>query len=241
MSRLKGLFFYTLKQKKEVMQLLICMTIGRSKEMSETLLEIKGIEKSFGDNKVLKGINLELKQGEFFTLLGSSGCGKTTLLRILGGLEQPNAGQVILSGKDITNVPANQRNINTVFQNYALFPYMNVYNNIAYGLKIKKVNKNEIKERVTEMLDLIQLPGFENRMPNQLSGGQKQRIATARALINKPDIILLDEPLGALDLKLRKQMQVKLKELQQKLGITFVYVTHDQEEALNMHCLEYQP
>ena len=202
--------------------------------MSETLLEIRGIEKSFGDNKVLKGINLDLQKGEFFTLLGSSGCGKTTLLRILGGLEQPDAGQNILRGEDITDVPANKRNINTVFQNYALFPYMNVFNNIAYGLKIKKVTKNEIKDRVKEMLELIQLPGFENRMPDQLSGGQKQRIATARALINKPDILLLDEPLGALDLKLRKQMQIKLKELQKKLGITFVYVTHDQEEALNM-------
>lgn len=202
--------------------------------MSDTILSIHGISKRFGTNDVLKGIDLELKRGEFFTLLGSSGCGKTTLLRILAGLEQPDTGHLLLNGVDITDVPPDKRNINTVFQNYALFPYMNVFNNIAYGLKIRKVNKQEIKERVSEMLDVIQLPGFEQRMPNQLSGGQKQRIATARALINKPDILLLDEPLGALDLKLRKQMQSSLKELQQKLGITFVYVTHDQEEALNM-------
>ncbi len=202
--------------------------------MSNTILSIQGINKHFGTNHVLKGIDLDLKRGEFFTLLGSSGCGKTTLLRILAGLEQPDTGHLLLNGVDITEVSPDKRNINTVFQNYALFPYMNVFNNIAYGLKIRKVNKQEIKERVTEMLDVIQLPGFEQRMPNQLSGGQKQRIATARALINKPDILLLDEPLGALDLKLRKQMQSSLKELQQKLGITFVYVTHDQEEALNM-------
>ena len=202
--------------------------------MSNTILSIQGINKHFGTNHVLKGIDLDLKRGEFFTLLGSSGCGKTTLLRILAGLEQPDTGHLLLNGVDITEVPPDKRNINTVFQNYALFPYMNVFNNIAYGLKIRKVNKQEIKERVTEMLEVIQLPGFEQRMPNQLSGGQKQRIATARALINKPDILLLDEPLGALDLKLRKQMQSSLKELQQKLGITFVYVTHDQEEALNM-------
>ena len=202
--------------------------------MSDTILSIHEISKRFGNNDVLKGIDLDLKRGEFFTLLGSSGCGKTTLLRILAGLEQPDTGHLLLNGVDITDVPPDKRNINTVFQNYALFPYMNVFNNIAYGLKIRKVNKQEIKERVTEMLEVIQLPGFEQRMPNQLSGGQKQRIATARALINKPDILLLDEPLGALDLKLRKQMQSSLKELQQKLGITFVYVTHDQEEALNM-------
>ena len=202
--------------------------------MKDTILSVQGISKRFGTNDVLKGIDLDLKRGEFFTLLGSSGCGKTTLLRILAGLEQPDTGHLLLNGEDITNVPPDKRNINTVFQNYALFPYMNVFNNIAYGLKIRKVKKPEIKERVTEMLDIIQLPGFEQRMPNQLSGGQKQRIATARALINKPDILLLDEPLGALDLKLRKQMQSSLKELQQKLGITFVYVTHDQEEALNM-------
>jgi len=202
--------------------------------MSDTILSIQGINKHFGTNHVLKGIDLNLKRGEFFTLLGSSGCGKTTLLRIIAGLEQPDTGHLLLNGVDITEVPPDKRNINTVFQNYALFPYMNVFNNIAYGLKIRKVKKQEIKEQVTEMLEVIQLPGFEQRMPNQLSGGQKQRIATARALINKPDILLLDEPLGALDLKLRKQMQSSLKELQQKLGITFVYVTHDQEEALNM-------
>lgn len=202
--------------------------------MSDTILSIQGINKHFGTNHVLKGIDLDLKRGEFFTLLGSSGCGKTTLLRIIAGLEQPDTGHLLLNGVDITEVPPDKRNINTVFQNYALFPYMNVFNNIAYGLKIRKIKKQEIKERVTEMLEVIQLPGFEQRMPNQLSGGQKQRIATARALINKPDILLLDEPLGALDLKLRKQMQSSLKELQQKLGITFVYVTHDQEEALNM-------
>ena len=202
--------------------------------MSDTILSIQRINKHFGTNHVLKGIDLDLKRGEFFTLLGSSGCGKTTLLRIIAGLEQPDTGHLLLNGVDITDVPPDKRNINTVFQNYALFPYMNVFNNIAYGLKIRKVKKQEIKERVTEMLEVIQLPGFEQRMPNQLSGGQKQRIATARALINKPDILLLDEPLGALDLKLRKQMQSSLKELQQKLGITFVYVTHDQEEALNM-------
>lgn len=202
--------------------------------MSEQLLELKNIKKSFGDTDVLNGITLSIEKGEFITFLGASGCGKTTTLRIIAGLEQPESGTVLLEGKDVTNLPPNQRDVNTVFQNYALFPHMNVETNVGYGLKIRKVSKGEIKQRVSAMLELVQLQGYEKRMPSELSGGQKQRVAIARALVNSPRLLLLDEPLGALDLKLRRAMQMELKRLQKKLGITFLYITHDQEEAINM-------
>lgn len=198
------------------------------------LLELKNLTKSFGTNQVLKGINMKIEEGEFITLLGSSGCGKTTTLRIIAGLEEPDEGQVLLNGTDITALEPNHRDINTVFQNYALFPYMNVEKNISYGLRLKKVPKEEIKKRVEEMLSMVQLEGYGKRKPEELSGGQKQRVAIARAIINRPGVLLLDEPLGALDLKLRRQMQSELKNLQKKLGITFIYITHDQEEAINM-------
>ena len=198
------------------------------------VLELKNITKNFGDTEVLRGIDLTVHEGQFVTLLGSSGCGKTTTLRIIAGLEYPNDGEVLLEGKPVKNLAPEKRNVNTVFQNYALFPHMNVYNNIAYGLKLKKVSKSETKERVTKMLSLVQLEGFEKRMPSEMSGGQRQRVAIARALINNPKVLLLDEPLGALDLQLRRQMQYELKKLQKKLGITFIYITHDQEEAINM-------
>ena len=194
--------------------------------MGESILQLRQIRKSFDNTEVLKGIDLEVAQGEFITLLGASGCGKTTTLRIIAGLELPDAGQVILEGQDITNREPNKRDVNTVFQNYALFPHMNVSDNVGYGLKIRKVPKAEIAERVEQALRLVQLEG--------LSGGQKQRIAIARAVINEPKVLLLDEPLGALDLKLRRQMQLELKRLQKQLGITFIYITHDQEEAINM-------
>ena len=175
-----------------------------------------------------------ISKGEFITLLGSSGCGKTTTLRIIAGLEQPDAGSVWLDGREVTGLEPNQRDVNTVFQNYALFPHMNVAENIGYGLKLKKVPKNEIKKKVSQMLELVQLEGYEKRKPSELSGGQKQRVAIARALVNNPKVLLLDEPLGALDLQLRRAMQIELKHLQKKLGITFIYITHDQEEAINM-------
>ncbi len=202
--------------------------------MGESILQLQQIRKSFENTEVLKGIDLEAGQGEFITLLGASGCGKTTTLRIIAGLELPDAGQVILEGQDITNCEPNKRDVNTVFQNYALFPHMNVSDNIGYGLKIRKVPKAEIAERVEQALRLVQLEEYGKRMPDQLSGGQKQRIAIARAVINEPKVLLLDEPLGALDLKLRRQMQLELKRLQKQLGITFIYITHDQEEAINM-------
>ena len=202
--------------------------------MSEIILELNNIIKKFESQEVIKNISLKVDKSEFLTLLGPSGCGKTTTLRIIAGFENPTSGSVLLEGKHVENKQPNERNVNTVFQNYALFPHMNVFDNIAYGLKIRKVNKIEIKKKVMEMLSLVQLEGYEKRKIDQLSGGQKQRVAIGRALINNPKILLLDEPLGALDLKLRKQMQVELKKLQKKLGITFVYVTHDQEEALNM-------
>jgi len=203
--------------------------------MSEISLELKNIKKSFQEGEdVLESICLTAKKGEFVTLLGSSGCGKTTTLRIIAGLEQPDSGQVFLNGKDVTSLEPNQRNVNTVFQNYALFPHMNVADNIGYGLKLKKTSKAEISRRVKEMLELVQLPGFERRKPSELSGGQRQRVAIARALVNNPEVLLLDEPLGALDLQLRRAMQHELKRLQKKLGITFIYITHDQEEAINM-------
>lgn len=203
--------------------------------MSEISLELKNIKKSFQEGEdVLESICLTAKKGEFVTLLGSSGCGKTTTLRIIAGLEQPDSGQVFLNGKDVTSLEPNQRNVNTVFQNYALFPHMNVADNIGYGLKLKKTPKSEISRRVKEMLELVQLSGFEKRKPSELSGGQRQRVAIARALVNNPEVLLLDEPLGALDLQLRRAMQHELKRLQKKLGITFIYITHDQEEAINM-------
>lgn len=202
--------------------------------MGESILQLQQIRKSFANTEVLKGIDLEAGQGEFITLLGASGCGKTTTLRIIAGLELPDSGQVILEGRDITDWEPNKRDVNTVFQNYALFPHMNVADNVGYGLKIRKVPKAEIAERVERALRLVQLEEYKKRMPDQLSGGQKQRIAIARAVINEPKVLLLDEPLGALDLKLRRQMQLELKRLQKQLGITFIYITHDQEEAINM-------
>lgn len=202
--------------------------------MGESILQLQQIRKSFADTEVLKGIDLEAGQGEFITLLGASGCGKTTTLRIIAGLELPDSGQVILEGHNITDWEPNKRDVNTVFQNYALFPHMNVADNVGYGLKIRKVPKTQIAERVERALRLVQLEEYGKRMPDQLSGGQKQRIAIARAVINEPKVLLLDEPLGALDLKLRRQMQLELKRLQKQLGITFIYITHDQEEAINM-------
>lgn len=202
--------------------------------MGESILQLQQIRKSFADTEVLKGIDLEAGQGEFITLLGASGCGKTTTLRIIAGLELPDSGQVILEGHNITDWEPNKRDVNTVFQNYALFPHMNVADNVGYGLKIRKVPKAQIAERVERALRLVQLEEYGKRMPDQLSGGQKQRIAIARAVINEPKVLLLDEPLGALDLKLRRQMQLELKRLQKQLGITFIYITHDQEEAINM-------
>lgn len=202
--------------------------------MNNVVLELKDVKKSFTDTEVLKGISLSIEAGEFITFLGSSGCGKTTTLRIIAGLEMPDSGSVILNGQDVTGHAPEKRDVNTVFQNYALFPHMNVYDNVAYSMKIRKIKKQEIRERVTKALDMVQLSGFEKRMPAQMSGGQKQRVAIARAIVNNPRVLLLDEPLGALDLQLRRQMQTELKRLQKKLGITFIYITHDQEEAINM-------
>ena len=198
------------------------------------IIEIKNLSKSYGDNTVLKDFNLYIKQNEFVTLLGPSGCGKTTLLRIIGGFETADEGDVIFNGKSIVDIPAYKREINTVFQKYALFPHMNVYENIAFGLKIKKVEKKIIDEKVKFALGLVSLEGFEKRNIDSLSGGQQQRVAIARALVNEPKVLLLDEPLGALDLKIRQKMQLELKAIQQSAGITFIFVTHDQEEALTM-------
>src|SRR6056297_1427330 len=198
------------------------------------LIHAKNIVKSYDDNTVVKNVSVWVKEEEFLTILGPSGCGKTTILKILGGFVQPDEGEVIFNDHDITALPPFQREINTVFQKYALFPHMNVFENVAFGLKIKKMKKNIIDEKVKKILELVNLSGYENRLVTQLSGGQQQRIAIARALVNEPKVLLLDEPLGALDLKLRKEMQVELKNMQKKLGITFIYVTHDQEEALTM-------
>ena len=192
------------------------------------------VVKRFGETVAVDHIDLEVQDGEFFSLLGPSGCGKTTTLRMIGGFEEPTSGLIELQGEDVTWLPPFKRNVNTVFQNYALFPHLTIYENVAFGLRRKGVKDQEVKSRVAEMLALVELPGYERRKPTQISGGQAQRVALARALINKPAVLLLDEPLGALDLKLRKQMQVELKRIQQEVGITFIYVTHDQEEAMTM-------
>jgi spermidine/putrescine transport system ATP-binding protein len=197
-------------------------------------VKLDDVVKQFGDAVVVDHINLEVRAGEFFSLLGPSGCGKTTTLRMIGGFEAPTSGVIELQGQDVTWLPPYKRNVNTVFQNYALFPHLTIYENVAFGLRRKGIKDAELKSRVTDMLALVELAGFETRRPTQISGGQAQRVALARALINKPAVLLLDEPLGALDLKLRKQMQVELKRIQQEVGITFIYVTHDQEEAMTM-------
>ena len=202
--------------------------------MAENRIELKNITKSFDGELVLDSLNLTIRENEFVTLLGPSGCGKTTTLRIMGGFETPDEGQVLLDGREIGHVPANKRPINTVFQKYALFSHMNIAENIAFGLKIKKKSKQYIEDKIKYALKLVNLEGYEYRMPDSLSGGQQQRIAIARAIVNEPEILLLDEPLGALDLKLRQEMQYELIRLKEELGITFVYVTHDQEEALTM-------
>ena len=202
--------------------------------MQEVLLSLRHISKNFGEGDVLSDISLDVHKGEFVTLLGASGCGKTTTLRIVSGLETPDTGEVILGGRDMTALPPESRPVNTVFQSYALFPHMNVEKNVAYGLKVRGADKKTIAARVKEMLELVQMSEYAKRMPAQLSGGQRQRIAIARALAPQPQLLLLDEPLGALDLQLRRQMQIELKRLQKKLGITFIYITHDQEEAINM-------
>lgn len=202
--------------------------------MSKKLINFVNISKSYGTNLVLDELNLYIRENEFVTLLGPSGCGKTTTLRILGGFETPDKGQVLFDGADITNLPPNKRNLNTVFQKYALFPHMSIAENIAFGLKINKKSKEYIKDKIKYALNLVNLNGFENRSIDSLSGGQQQRIAIARAIVNEPKVLLLDEPLGALDLKLRQDMQYELIRLKNELGITFVYVTHDQEEALTM-------
>lgn len=202
--------------------------------MENYVIELKNVTKSFGDNVILKNFDFKVKKDEFLTILGPSGCGKTTILRLIGGFEEADEGKILFNGEDITNKEPYERKINTVFQKYALFPHMNVYDNIAFGLNIKKMDKNLIKEKVKEVLKLVNLVGFENREIESLSGGQQQRIAIARALVNEPEVLLLDEPLGALDLKLRQAMQIELKRIQKSVGITFIYVTHDQEEALSM-------
>ena len=202
--------------------------------MAKTIISLDKIAVSFEGEKILNDISLDIRDKEFVTLLGPSGCGKTTTLRIIGGFITPDSGSVKFENREINNIPPYKRNVNTVFQRYALFPHLNVYDNIAFGLKVKKCSKQEIARRVGEMLELVNLKGFENRHIDRLSGGQQQRVAIARALINEPKVLLLDEPLGALDLKLRKEMQIELKRIQQRLEITFIYVTHDQEEALTM-------
>ena len=204
--------------------------------MADNIIELRHISKVYSDNgfKAVDDFNLEVKRGEFVTFLGPSGCGKTTTLRMIAGFEMPTSGEILLNGEDISRLPANKRPINTVFQRYALFPHMNIYDNIAFGLKLKKLPKEEIRKKVKRVLDIVDLEGFENRKISTLSGGQQQRIAIARALVNEPEILMLDEPLGALDLKMRQEMQIELKHMHDELGITFIYVTHDQEEALTM-------
>ena len=200
----------------------------------DVFVQLSSIVKTFDDEAVVKDLNLEIRKGEFLTLLGPSGCGKTTTLRMIAGFELPTGGKIVIDGEDVTEKLPNERCVNTVFQNYALFPHMTIAQNIGFGLKMKRVPKDEIEQKVKEMLKIVKLEGYESRMPSQLSGGQMQRVAIARAIINNPKVLLLDEPLSALDLKLRKQMQLELKHLQRELGITFIFVTHDQEEALTM-------
>lgn len=202
--------------------------------MSQNIIELKNVSKVYGDNVVLNNLSLNIKKNEFLTLLGPSGCGKTTTLKIIAGFEHADSGQLMFKNEDISNVPPYKRQVNTVFQKYALFPHMNIFDNIAFGLKLKKLPKDKIETEVKKMLHLVALDGFEKRKVDSLSGGQQQRVAIARALVNKPEILLLDEPLAALDLKLRKEMQIELKKIQKEVGITFVFVTHDQEEALTM-------
>ena len=198
------------------------------------IVELHNVNKFYGDNHVVKNLNMTVEEGEFLSILGPSGCGKTTTLRMIAGFEQQTQGVILVEGERVENKEPFERNVNTVFQSYALFPHMNVYDNVGFGLKMKGVKRPEIKIQVAQALSLVQLESFGSRFPSQLSGGQKQRVAIARAIVNKPKVLLLDEPLGALDLKLRKQMQIELKRLQKRLGITFIYVTHDQEEALTM-------
>lgn len=202
--------------------------------MSQNIIELVNIKKSYDDNEVLKNINLSVRRNEFLTLLGPSGCGKTTTLRLIGGFEYATEGQVLFDGSNINSVPPHKRKLNTVFQKYALFSHLNIFENIAFGLRIKKLDSEVIREKVGQVLEMVNLAGFEKRSVDSLSGGQQQRVAIARAIVNEPEVLLLDEPLGALDLKLRKDMQMELKNIQKKLGITFIYVTHDQEEALTM-------
>jgi spermidine/putrescine transport system ATP-binding protein len=202
--------------------------------VSQNIIELKNISKTYGDNTVLNNLSLNIKKNEFLTLLGPSGCGKTTTLKIIAGFESADSGELMFKNEDISSLPPYKRQVNTVFQKYALFPHMNIFDNIAFGLKLKKLPKDQIEAEVKKMLHLVALDGFEKRKVESLSGGQQQRVAIARALVNKPEILLLDEPLGALDLKLRKEMQIELKKIQKEVGITFVFVTHDQEEALTM-------
>ncbi len=202
--------------------------------MSEIIVQLKGVSKYYDDTPALTDVDLYIRKNEFVTLLGPSGCGKTTMLRLIGGFEKPDTGTITFNGQDIGNVPSHKRKVNTVFQRYALFSHLNVFENIAFGLRIKKMKESVIREKVSRMLELVNLQGYEKRDVNSLSGGQQQRVAIARALVNEPDVLLLDEPLAAIDLKLRKEMQHELKNMQRQLGITFLFVTHDQEEALSM-------
>ena len=202
--------------------------------MPDIDVRLERVTKTFGDALAVDDLSLDIAEGEFFSMLGPSGCGKTTTLRMIGGFEEPSRGTVYLGGRDVTDLPPYKRDVNTVFQSYALFPHLNVFENVAFGLRRRKVAKGDVKARVDDALRLVEMSGFEERKPGQMSGGQQQRVALARALVNHPKVLLLDEPLGALDLKLRKQMQLELKRIQQEVGITFIYVTHDQEEAMTM-------
>jgi spermidine/putrescine transport system ATP-binding protein len=202
--------------------------------VSEVDVRLDRVTKDFGEMVAVDDLSLDIVEGEFFSLLGPSGCGKTTTLRMIGGFEEPSLGTIYLGGRDVTDLPPYRRDVNTVFQSYALFPHLNVFENVAFGLRRKRVDKGDIERRVRESLELVDLVGFDKRKPTQMSGGQQQRVALARALVNRPKVLLLDEPLGALDLKLRKQMQLELKRIQEEVGITFIYVTHDQEEAMTM-------